>query len=140
MSPRRHEYSEAVSYSQAHLRLKTDRGRADTYKCETCGGSAAEWAYKGGCPNELADTRGKKYSLDQSRYAPMCHVCHRRSDRALADGRSVETCPKGHEWTLENTGIRVKRAANTGLRFCKACNREHARRYRLRLLESERAA
>lgn len=139
MSPRRHQYSEVVTYSQAHLRLKTDRGRADSHACAVCGGVAREWAYTGGCVNELDDGKHGKYSLNQSLYEPMCAMCHHRLDRALADGRSVNVCPKGHEWTPENTGIRVKRAANTGLRFCKACNREHSRKYRLRLLK-ERAA
>lgn len=121
--------TESVSYSQAHLRLKVDRGVAALYDCIMCGGSAAEWAYMGGDPNESIDDIGRKYSLDQSLYEPMCVTCHRRHDRAVADGRSIDFCPKGHPWS-ENEGVRVKRASRTGLRFCRACNREHARRWR----------
>lgn len=127
MCPARMQYEEVVSYSQAHLRLKTDRGRADQYECVTCGGNAREWAYMGGCPNELRDRVGKPYSLDQSKYEPMCVSCHRRHDRALADGRSVNECPRGHEWNEENTGVRRKRGPGVGLRFCRACHRENSR-------------
>jgi hypothetical protein len=101
------------------------------YQCSSCGKQAQEWAYTGGCPAELIDL-GKRYSTDQSRYTPMCVSCHRRHDRALADGRSINLCPRGHEWNNENTGIRKSRAASTGLRFCKACHRENSRTRRAR--------
>lgn len=136
MSPARHDYQPVVGYEQAHLRLKTDRGRPSNYACTSCGELAREWAYMGGCPNELTEGRSL-YTLDQSRYEPMCIPCHRRHDRAAADGRSVEVCPRGHLWA-ENEGIRIKRAPSTGLRFCKACNRENTAAYRARL--KERAA
>lgn len=134
MSPARGDYTPVVSYAQAHLRLKKDRGRPDRLACISCGKQAREWAYMGGDPDELTED-GKAYSLDQSRYEPMCFPCHRRHDRARADGRSVDVCPKGHLWA-ENEGIRVKRAANTGLRFCKACHRENTRRWRLARIAS----
>lgn len=127
---RRGEYREAVSYSQAHLRLKTDRGRPDRYACTACGSQAREWAYTGGDPDELTDGTGRRYSLDQDRYEPMCFKCHRRLDRAISDGRSIDVCPSGHQWTPENTGIRMIRAHGVGLRFCRACHRENARRWR----------
>lgn len=132
MSPARHDYSEVVTYSQAHLRLKKDKGRPAHYACVTCGETAHEWAYMGGCPNEIDDGVHGKYSVDQDRYQPMCRPCHRRHDRASADGRSVDVCPKGHEWNAANTGLRVKRSASTGLRFCRACGRDSTRRWRLR--------
>lgn len=120
--------SDSVSYSQAHLRLKVDRGPASRFICRECSGPAAEWAYMGGDPDEF-EWDGKKYSVDQSRYEPMCVRCHRRHDRALADGRSIDVCPQGHPWS-EHEGLRVKRGARTGLRFCRACNRENTRRWR----------
>lgn len=126
--PRHGNYREHVSYSQAHLRLKVNRGRADQYECTSCSGPAREWAYMGGDPGELrepGDTRW--YSLDQSRYSPMCVPCHRRHDRARADGRSISVCPRGHEWNVENTGVRKKRGPGVGLRFCRACHRENSR-------------
>lgn len=138
--PARHSYLPLVSYSQAHLRLKTDRGRADGHACIQCGHQAFDWAYMGGCPNELVDDRARTYSLDQLRYSPMCKPCHLRHDRALADGRSVEVCPRGHEWTVENTGLRKKRSSGVGLRFCKACHRENSREYHQRNIRSRRTA
>ena len=129
MSPARLDYRPVVSYAQVHLRLKTDRGRPSRFACLACGGPAREWAYMGGDPAELSE-HGTKFSLDQDRYESMCTACHRRHDRALADGRSVDVCSNGHPWS-ENTGIRVKRSPNTGLRFCRACNRESARVWRL---------
>ena len=126
MSPARQQYQPTVTYSQAHLRLKKDLGCPAEYLC-LCGEPAREWAYMGGDPNELISDQGRRYSLDQSRYVAMCFTCHRRRDRALADGRTVDVCPRGHAWTPENTGIRRKRARGTGLRFCKACHRENDR-------------
>lgn len=126
---RRGQYAPAVSYSQAHLRLKADRGPARTHACSSCGKVAREWAYMGGDPAELVGDDGRRYSLDQSLYTPMCFPCHRRHDRAVADGRTVDVCPRGHSWA-ENTGIRRSRTQSTGLRFCKACHRENASRWR----------
>lgn len=133
VSPARLDYQPVVGYEQARLRLKTDRGRPSRYACTSCGGPAREWAYMGGCPNELTD--GRPYSLDQSRYEPMCVSCHRRQDEATRDGRTIDVCPRGHSWA-ENTGIRIKRGPTTGLRFCKACHRENTARYRARLRET----
>lgn len=139
MSPRRGDYAEAVTYTQAHLRLKVDRGRAAEHTCIQCSEPAHEWAYMGGCPDELTHTNGVKYSLDQSRYEPMCMPCHRRHDRALADGRSIDVCPSGHLWA-ENTGLRTRRVGKTGLRFCKACYRAQYYRDKARRLEKLREA
>lgn len=127
--PNRAEYTDVVSYSQAHLRLKNDRGRPDGHTCLSCGQQANEWAYMGGCPNELVE-HGKRYSTDQSRYEPLCFVCHRRQDRALADGRSIDVCPQGHLWDAENTGYRRNRSPQSGIRYCRACQRENTRRWR----------
>lgn len=138
MSPARGDYRPLVSYAQAHFRLKVDRGRPSGYACVTCGGPAKHWAYTGGDPDELTE-RGLRYSLDQSRYEPMCVSCHTRHDRALADGRPVGQCPRGHLWA-ENEGIRVKRGPGTGLRFCRACNRESIRAWRLKNREQIKAA
>jgi len=130
MSPTRLDYRPVVSYSQAHLRMKKDRGRPSRFACVSCGDTAREWAYMGGDPDEFNDSpTGRAYSLDQSLYEPMCMPCHRRHDRALADGRSIDVCPKGHRWS-ENEGLRVKRSRGTGLRFCRACHREGSERWR----------
>lgn len=125
--PRRAQYAESVSYSQAHLRLKNDRGRAAEHACTACGDRAAHWAYMGGDPDEL-DWNGRKYSTDQSRYEPMCAPCHNRHDRARADGRSVAVCPKGHPWSVYEA-LRIQRSGSTGIRYCRACHRESARRW-----------
>ena len=132
MCPARGEYTAIVTYSQAHLRLKNDKGRPDQHDCVACAQPAREWAYMGDCPQELTDELGRVYSLDPARYEPMCVPCHRRHDRAAADGRSADVCPRGHAWTEENTGLRVKRSPGVGLRFCRACHRENSRAYRLK--------
>lgn len=132
MAPARHDYSAEVTYSQAHLRLKKDRGCPTLYACVGCDAQAREWAYRGGCPQELTDDLGRAYSLDQARYVPMCVSCHRRHDRASADGRSLGVCPQGHPWSVENTGVRKRRGPSTGIRYCRACHRENSARYRER--------
>lgn len=124
------ERLDVVTYSQAHLRLKVDRGRAADYPCLTCAKPAREWAYLGGDPLELTDPKsGCVYSLDQSRYAAMCRNCHKRRDRALADGRSVDVCPRGHRWA-ENEIVRpVRQVRSGGARYCRTCHREETIRY-----------
>lgn len=128
--PARLDYLPIVSYEQAHLRLKTDRERASDHLCSECGGAGQEWAYMGGCPRELHQD-GKAYSLDQTRYEPMCVRCHRRHDAAVRDSRTVNVCPRGHDWA-ENEGTRVKRTRGTGVRYCSACHRENSAAYRAR--------
>jgi hypothetical protein len=51
-----------------------------------------------------------KFSADPSRYEPMCRRCHRLYDKA-----HIVNCPKGHEYTPENTII------DAGKRKCKTC-------------------
>lgn len=128
-----------VSYEQAHLRLKLWRGRPDSMLCIKCSETARHWAYMGGDPKELLrDRKGRAYSLDLDRYEPMCVPCHLRKDRADADGRSEDVCPRGHAWA-ENESIRIKRTRTTGLRFCLSCNRENSARYHERVRRAAQA-
>lgn len=114
-----------VSYSQAHLRVKVERGRAAGFDCIACGGGAQEWAYQGGDLAEVTDDLGRTYSLTSRYYAPMCVTCHRRMDRAKADGRPITVCAGGHEWNEANTG----RRRNGGRRWCRVCSRERTARW-----------
>jgi len=41
-------------------------------------------------------------------------------------------CPKGHPYDAENTYVWQHTKRSTTVRICKACNREHARRYQQR--------
>lgn len=70
-----------VSYSGAHLRVKTDRGDASNYPCDVCGSPAQQWAYDHLDPHELFDPRagrgkGRTYSAKSEHYRPMCARCH----------------------------------------------------------------
>lgn len=69
------------SYSGAHLQVVREHGLAVTHPCSECGGEAAEWAYDHSDPDELRHPdHGSPYSLDTSRYRPMCRPCHRTFD------------------------------------------------------------
>lgn len=57
---------------------------------------------------------------------------NRRKDLFLGIGRFATHCIHGHEFTAENTYIRPANT-NGGFRDCRACIRERARRYQLRL-------
>lgn len=73
---------EVVSYCGVHRRVLVAKGRAAEQSCSKCNAQAAQWAYTNDDPDELFDERGLRYSLDLTRYVPMCHSCHIRFDAA----------------------------------------------------------
>jgi hypothetical protein len=73
-----------VQYATAHDRIRRVKGRASEHRCVDCGGSAKEWSYIGGAPDErVGQYQGVlfKFSLDQDFYAPRCVPCHRSFDK-----------------------------------------------------------
>lgn len=85
-----HARSEMVTYHGAHVRVRNARGRAGDHSCRECTEPATDWAYTHDDPDEVTDSKGRCYSLHESRYAPMCRPCHRRFD-AAARSRSKTT-------------------------------------------------
>lgn len=76
------------SYAAAHTRVYSTRGAASDHMCVDCLRPAEEWSYRGRCPLEVTDARGRIYSPDPSRYEPRCRPCHMVQDRdRLPDGR-----------------------------------------------------
>lgn len=113
-----------TSYSAAHHSLRQKRGDARDFGCLSCGNEAAEWAYDHSDPNELSSRYGP-YSLDVSRYNPLCVPCHRS-----LDGKGKTHCIKGHEFTVENTYLVLSR--ERPYRECRECIRDRVRRYKAR--------
>ncbi len=72
-----------VKYSRAHQRVRAARGSARAQECLHCGGTAEHWAYDHTDPDELTADEGHPYSLDVSRYSPLCVPCHRLYDHAV---------------------------------------------------------
>lgn len=74
--------SREIAYETAHGRVKTLRGSASSHPCNLCADPAREWAYLhvGDDPDRITDERGRIYSLNIDRYAPMCAPCHRGYD------------------------------------------------------------
>lgn len=113
-----------IGYSGAHRALVRVRGRAKEHKCQ-CGSRAQDWAFThtDPGPDVLVSHKGLAYSLDPTRYVPMCKRCHHRYDHP-----PVTHCPRGHEYTEENTRIGAHGEPN-----CRTCTRARARiSYRLR--------
>lgn len=82
---------EVPSWSAIHKRLSRQRGTARSRACVDCGGSAREWSYRGGCPNEVRGHAGRfvmAYTEDLTFYEPRCVSCHRRHDMKLSANRS----------------------------------------------------
>ena len=76
-----------VSYWRAHVLLKETKGRAAEHLCSHCWQPAEQWAYKGGCDDELTDRDGDNvlvYCLHHDHYMPLCRGCHNRYDRGDA--------------------------------------------------------
>ena len=68
------------AYTSCHIRVHRTRGPAVQHMCEHCSSPAAEWAYDHTDPDELTSAHGQPYSLDPSRYLPLCRPCHRKFD------------------------------------------------------------
>lgn len=104
-------------YLDAHLAVARKFGKAAEYPCFTgCCHPALDWACWGDYGN-----------VDE--YVPMCRSCHSKMDDKARHWKGVNRkkshCPKGHEYTPENTWLR-----KDGSQFCQICNREKARAYR----------
>ena len=74
-----------ASYSQAHSRVRKERGSARDYSCVGCGEPADEWSYDNCDLEERSEVRDTckyplKYSLDPDHYRPLCNKCHRQAD------------------------------------------------------------
>jgi len=73
---------ETVLYRAAHQRVWSEKGRARDQECAACFSVAAHWAYDHTDPDEMTDERtGCVYSLDTSKYKPLCQPCHALLDR-----------------------------------------------------------
>lgn len=82
-----------VTYIGAHFRLRRERGDADQYLCQHCGGGASNWAYDHSDPDALTERRPRcvnpvRYSADPAHYFPLCASCHKRYDLARLAGVS----------------------------------------------------
>lgn len=72
-----------VGYDAAHDRVKAAYGKAASHGCRHCSGTAAHWAYDHTDPNEKHDDPEEgPYSIDPTRYLPLCASCHKRFDDA----------------------------------------------------------
>lgn len=71
-----------LNYEAAHDRVKRYRGAPSSHAC-ACGKQAEDWAYLHTDPEPLVDERGRPFSDDVDRYAPMCRSCHKTFDWAI---------------------------------------------------------
>ena len=113
-----------VGYEARHWRLTQDHGPATLYPCwNECGRVADSWAYDHGDSNELKAPDGRPYSLSDEFYVALCHECHTRMDRPLADN-----CRNGHPRTPENTYV----FPNGVYKACRLCRLDADKRWRIR--------
>lgn len=85
-----------ISYSTAHARVASHRGKAKQRKCVGCGGPAHHWSYRGFSEVEQSEERLYRptgaimvvfFSPDPFDYDPICLPCHRVRDRDLLTKR-----------------------------------------------------
>lgn len=70
-----------VSYGGMHKRLARLLGPARRHKCYACGYDADHWAYQHNDEHgELRSLENRPYSLDPTKYTPMCVTCHKEYD------------------------------------------------------------
>lgn len=67
-------------YASTHTWLRRRLGKPSDLRCVDCGGSAEEWSYDGGDPDELQDAEGRVYTRNPLAYSPRCVRCHRIFD------------------------------------------------------------
>lgn len=70
-------------YMASHMRVKRSRGLASQHACIGCGKQAKDWAYMGGCPDELvSDNAGHlcTHCPHPEHYEPRCRSCHSLHD------------------------------------------------------------
>lgn len=73
------------SYRAVLARLRSTCGAPERHRCAECGAQGAVWSYDGSDPAERTEAgRGRRYSLDPTRYRPRCRFCHRRALRDAA--------------------------------------------------------
>jgi len=100
-------------YSTVHKNLVRFRGKASDYQCVKCNGKADQWA----CMNnqtelEIVNGYEVKYSKNLDDYHPLCHTCHRITDRKE---RPV-LCKRGHNDWYEYT--------DKYKRYCRTCAKQ----------------
>ena len=74
-----------ASYGAVHYRLRKQRGLASGQTCAHCGASASQWAYDHTDPDERTGVdhgHVLRYSVETSRYMPLCAKCHKALDLA----------------------------------------------------------
>src|SRR5690606_7072946 len=69
-----------IRYGSAHDRVRRWLGSPSDRQCVCCGSDAKDWAYVGGCPDEMSDEKGRPYSPSPLFYEAMCRSCHRKYD------------------------------------------------------------
>lgn len=81
-----------ATYGTVHWRMWRD-DRASNYACDHCGvNQADDWSYDHADPDEKQSERGP-YSLSREHYAPLCHSCHVRFDKAVRKHRATHLDP-----------------------------------------------
>lgn len=69
-----------VTYKGVHRRLTRTRGKASGQTCAHCQAAAKHWAYDHTDDAERISPLGYLFSLDLTRYIPLCYLCHKRFD------------------------------------------------------------
>lgn len=81
------------TYSGIHNHLRRKHGAAAGRPCTQCGTPAAAWAYDHSDPDELTHLHANgcsvPYSLDCTRYQPLCSSCHYFLDRPYLEKPNV---------------------------------------------------
>jgi hypothetical protein len=85
-----------ISYTGAHLRVRSARGSAAQHSCVDCGETAAQWSYDHLDPDEIVGdgARPSAYSAKPEHYHPRCIPCHAAFDKARRDA-SLASDPDG---------------------------------------------
>ena len=78
-----------IGYDAAHARVAATYGPAGNHNCLHCDGSATEWAYDYGDPDEFSaprfdsrsgSSRVMRWSGKPQHYMPLCKSCHTKHD------------------------------------------------------------
>lgn len=94
-----------LTYTELHIVLRHQRGRATEHACQRCGKPARSWAYDHEDPDEMVEEiqgQRRAFSQDLNHYLPLCRSCHVRLDtRPTTRSKAIETDRSNRQRRME---------------------------------------
>lgn len=105
-----------IGYRAALNRVEAANGKASEHPCHFCGRPARWWVYDRSDPEALTESRTSRgrpyvftYSIDPTRYLPMCGPCRRRVGLLVQRRSDHSATPRASTHAAAAVGVVVTR-------------------------------